>query len=134
MAASLPELLTDFSSVGNASKEEIDRVQEGLGRGLPSEYLEFLLYTDGGEGFIGKSYVMFWSAHELLEFNRDYKVDEYAPGLFLIGSSGGGEAYALDLRTEPPTFVSVPFVGMGLDHVRKVGGTFLDFLVGLASK
>jgi hypothetical protein len=50
----------------------------------------------------------------LLELNKDYQVDEYAPGLFFFGSNGGGEAFAFDLRTAARPVVAVPFVGMDL--------------------
>lgn len=55
----------------------------------------------------------------------------YAPGLFLFGSDGGGEAFAFDLRSNPPPVVSVPFVGMDLSLVEFVAvdfGAFLEVL------
>jgi hypothetical protein len=100
----------------------------GSGTRLPDEYLEFLRISDGIEGFIGKnSYVIFWPLEELLELNKAYQVNEYAPGLFLFGSDGGGEAYAFDTRSSM-SIVRVPFVGMGLNEVRPIAPTFSGFL------
>lgn len=99
---------------------------------LPEIYKRFLLLTNGGEGFIGEnSYIILWSLQDLLEFNKSYEANEYVPGLFLIGSNGGGEAYAFDLRTIPYAIVQVPFVGMDLKLVEIVGEDFLIFLENL---
>jgi hypothetical protein len=46
-------------------------------------------------GFIGENYLMAWPVEDLIQFNKEYLVDEAAPELFLFGSSGGGEAFAL---------------------------------------
>jgi hypothetical protein len=67
---------------------------------LPEAYLKFLLQSNGGEGFIGhSSYIILWAIEDLIKMNESYQVDEYAPGLFLFGSDGGGEAYAFDIRS-----------------------------------
>lgn len=84
---------------------------------------------NGGEGFIGpNAYVIFWKLEELMELNKAYQVAEYAPGLFIFGSDGGGEAYAFDVRTPAMPIVSVPFVGLDLSLARAIAPTFSGFL------
>jgi hypothetical protein len=61
---------------------------------LPLEYVEFLKLTNGAEGFVGRAYVMLWSVEELASMNHSYEVQDYAPGLLIFGSDGGGEAYS----------------------------------------
>jgi hypothetical protein len=61
--------------------------------------------------------------------NGEYEVSRYAPGLFLIGSDGGGEAFAFDLRdARSERVVSVPFVGMDIASIRILGDDFSAFL------
>ena len=60
--------------------------------------------------------------------NKAYQIADYAPGLFLFGSDGGGEAFAFDIRTEAKPIVSVPFVGMELELIQPFGSTFRAFL------
>ena len=96
--------------------------------GLPNEYVDFLEHFDGGEGFIGKSYIIFWRLNDLLKFNIAYKVSDYAPGLFLFGSDGGGEAFGFDTRSASKRVVSVPFVGMEWEAAREVAPNFSKFL------
>jgi hypothetical protein len=95
---------------------------------LPDDYLEFLQQTNGGEGFVGDAYVIFWRVEELVEMNKAYQVAEYAPGLFLFGSDGGGEAFAFDTRSDSKPVVSVPFVGMELKLARPTAPNFKMFL------
>jgi hypothetical protein len=95
---------------------------------LPDDYARFLQQTNGGEGFVGKAYVILWRVEELLEMNKAYQVAEYAPGLFLFGSDGGGEAFAFDTRSDANPIVAVPFVGMELKLARPVARSFEAFL------
>lgn len=95
---------------------------------LPEDYAQFLQQADGGEGFVGNAYAILWRVSELLEMNRAYQVAEYAPGLFLFGSDGGGEAFAFDTRAAAKPIVSVPFVGMELKVARPVASSFTAFL------
>ena len=95
---------------------------------LPEDYAQFLQQTNGGEGFIGNAYLILWGVGDLIEMNKAYQVADYAPGLFLFGSDGGGEAFAFDMRTEAKPIVSVPFVGMELELIQPLGATFKAFL------
>lgn len=95
---------------------------------MPDEYARFLQKMNGGEGFVGNAYVILWRVEELLEMNRAYHVVEYAAGLFLFGSDGGGEAFAFDIRFDAKPIVSVPFVGMDLSLIRPVAQDFKTFL------
>jgi hypothetical protein len=130
----LKELLEHFQAGRPAEPDEIEAFERAAAISLPPEYREFLQYANGGEGFIGpNSYAMLWKIGEVLLFNREYQVHEYAPGLLLFASSGGGEAFAFDLRPgEGQAVVSVPFVGVDLSEIWRLGETFDGFLEQLA--
>src|SRR5260370_25991157 len=85
-------LLSELRQNPPVSVEEIERAQTTLGHEFPNDYVEFLRFCNGGEGFIGETYVIFWRAREVPEFNTLYEVTTYAPGLLLFGSNGGGGA------------------------------------------
>jgi hypothetical protein len=102
-------------------------------RSLPSDYVDFLKRHNGGEGLVGKKYLILWKAEELMRFNREYEVEEYAPGIFLFGSSGGGEGYGFDFQDENCPVVRIPFVGMERRYARPVSKTFSDLFSRLAS-
>ena len=125
------QLLTKFNGNPPAGAEVIMQLEGDSGVNLPGEYKEFLRRQNGGEGFVGNAYAILWRAEELLEMNKSYQVHEYAPGLFLFGSDGGGEAFAFDVRTAAKPIVSVPFVGMELKEARPVASNFNEFLQAL---
>lgn len=108
--------------------ESLRDVESALGRHLPQDYRDFLQKNDGGEGFISDNYVILWRAGELIEFNREYEVKKYAPGLFLFGSDGGGEGYGFDMREQDVPVVMVPFIGMSLRYARPIAPSFTGFL------
>ncbi|AUT66296.1 SMI1/KNR4 family protein [Paraburkholderia terrae] len=111
-----------------ASDQAIAKLKKQLSFSLPTDYLSFLREHDGGEGFLGQNYLMLWKAEELVTFNREYEVSEYAPGLFLFGSDGGGEAYAFDTRSSSMNVVRVPFIGMDLAYATPIANGFSQFL------
>jgi hypothetical protein len=64
---------------------------------------------------------------ELLKMNKAYEAAEYAPGLFLFGSNGGGAAYAFDKRSNN-SIVAVPFVGMDTSLAQHLAPNFQPFI------
>lgn len=124
MSIPFDELLSDFTSAEPASEEAITAAEREIGKSFPADYRKFLLEVGGGEGFIGKHYLILWSPEELAQFNREYQAEEYVPGLVLIGSNGGGEAFAFDTRSVPYKLVQVPFIGMSLKEAAVVSINF----------
>lgn len=110
----------------------VERLPSTLGVALPRDYLDFLLQHNGGEGFIGGNYIVIWKAEALADFNREYEVGKYAPGLFLFGSDGGGEGYGFDTQSEAMPIVRVPFIGMSRDDAELVATNFPDLFTNLA--
>jgi hypothetical protein len=124
--------LTQFRGNPAATPAEILRICNELGTELPKDYLAFLQRKNGGDGFIGTAYVIFWRADELLPNNRAYEVATYAPGFFAFGTNGGGEAFAFDLRAKIGPVVALPFIGMESSAALPIALTFELFLVALA--
>jgi hypothetical protein len=122
-------LFADFRCNPPADEASLRQLAAGSAVALPEDYLEFLRAANGGEGFVGpNSYLILWRAEELVEMNESYQVGEYAPGLFLFGSDGGGEAFAFDFRSDAKDIIAVPFVGMDLSAIRPLSQNFAGFL------
>jgi hypothetical protein len=109
-----------------ASKSAIDEVTASLKHSLPTDYLQFLGKHNGGEGFVGEHYLILWKAEELIPLNRNYQVGEYAPGIFLFGSNGGGEGFGFDMHSSGSPVVVIPFIGMKRSSAITVASTFAD--------
>jgi hypothetical protein len=118
-----------------ASENLLKMVESQLGVSLPPEYADFLKYSNGAEGTIGEnSYLVLWPVEEIAPLNKAYAVGEFAPGLLLFGSDGGGVGYAFDTRSETMPIVEVPFIGMNLNDTKLRGLTFVEFLEHLHSQ
>ncbi|WP_267127530.1 SMI1/KNR4 family protein [Xanthomonas sacchari] len=111
-----------------ADARALEELASNLDFDIPSDYLDFLRSHDGGEGFVGNRYVILWRCRELLEFNREYEVEKYAPGVFLFGSDGGGEGYGFDKDSPELPVISVPFIGMNRKHIKFISRKFSDFV------
>jgi len=134
MTTNRKKLFASFNGNAPASTAAISQFEKETGICLPEAYKQFLQHADGGEGFIGQgAYIILWRVEELLEMNNAYQVSEYAHGLLIFGSDGGGEAFAFDMRSDLKPIVSVPFVGMDLRLARSLAPTFDRFLNQLAN-
>jgi hypothetical protein len=127
------ELTASLRKPTGATREAIDLASTALGVTFPADYVAFMLESDGGEGRLGLgAYIALYPVGELLAKNKAYAVDEFAPGLVLFGSDGGGIAFAFDKRRVPAELVEVPFIPMSLDEVKVLGADLLTFLRSLA--
>jgi hypothetical protein len=123
-------LFARFEANPPASPALIAEAQAKLSFPLPADYVQFLQQMNGGEGSLGgNAYVALWRVEELGERNAGYEVAEFAPGLFLFGSNGAGEAFAFDNRTGQFRIVAAPFISMGdLRDAIPIATNFRTFL------
>ncbi|MEC0093412.1 SMI1/KNR4 family protein [Paenibacillus macquariensis] len=105
----------------------ISEIEAQLGISFPNDYVELLSEINGMEGSVGNSYIRLWSMNELVELNKDYSVQEFAPGILLIGSDGGGEAFAYDLRDNEMKIVKIPFIPMDVEEIIICGNDLNSF-------
>jgi SMI1/KNR4 family protein SUKH-1 len=109
--------------------EAIEKVEEELGIVLPSDYIAFIETSNGGEGWVGNPYLRLWPVEEIQLMNESLHAAEYAPGVVFFGGDGGGMLYGIDNRLDPPAFIEVDSVSIGIDEDTKVHRTtFTGFL------
>jgi hypothetical protein len=128
MATERNRLFAAFELNPPATEASVWTVEDHVGIRFPIEYVDFLKFANGGEGFIGEAYARFWRVEELNEMNLGYQVAEFAPGLFLFGSDGGGEAYAFDTGFGGMAICSVPFIPLDIKLAIPLGSNFNEFL------
>ncbi|HYA40391.1 MAG TPA: SMI1/KNR4 family protein [Syntrophobacteraceae bacterium] len=125
----IERLLDGFHCNPPASDSMVKAFGLRSGLQLPPDYIDFLKIANGGEGFIGKRlYLILWKIEDVLSFNVAYKVDDYVPGLILIGSDGGGEAFGFDKTMSPWPMVRVPLIGMDRSLIQVIALNFVSFL------
>ena len=136
--ATLLEILSDSTAGWTrrppATNAAIEALAANCDFELPEEYLAFLRYSNGGEGFlcIEPWYFQFCSAEEVIEYNRGYNVEEFLPGWFAIGSNGGGEMLSIRKRDGSPCPVYlVPFIPMAESDAVRIAHDFEMFAMAL---
>jgi hypothetical protein len=136
--ATLLEILSDSTAGWTrrppATDDGLEALRANCNFKLPEEYITFLAYSNGGEGFlcIEPWYFQLWSTEEVIEHNRGYNVEEFLPGWFAIGSSGGGEMLAIRKRDGSPCPVyMVPFIVMAESDAVQIAHDFEMFAMAL---
>lgn len=122
--------LTGLPPRPGASLAAIEAAERDLGVRLPDDYKALLRESDGLEGFSGPEgdYLMLYGVKELGEIHRGYEVAEFAPGLTMIGSDGGGNAFGFVLQDRRTRYVRLPFIPMDLREAEDMGGTLVEFV------
>lgn len=126
------KFLGSVSKKEPASMEDIINVENDLNVKFPSEYIQFLQYSDGMDGVLPTNvYVSIWSIKELIGLNTGYEVNEFAPHLLLFGSDGGDTAYAFCKESNKMPILKVPLIGLGESEAEFISESFNDFLMAL---
>lgn len=66
----------------------------------------------------------FWPIDEVLNYNRDYEVEVYAPGYLGFATNGGGEMYAF---SPAGAIVGLAFIGMNPDEELHIAPSWSEF-------
>lgn len=96
----------------------------------PIDYLSFIfsnniIHDNYTYSYLGEDGNRLYGAADLLETNLGYNAAEFYPGYFLIGSNGGGEAFAIKKSTG--YFIITPFIGHDEETPTIIGQTWTEF-------
>ncbi len=100
--------LNEFKRNTGLEKATLDSI--GLRMDLPNDYVELFQKFNGGEGFIGKEYVVLHKAEDLQNVNAECGIQEFDSKIFLIGHNGAGEAIGIDLRNGKTVYILIPYL------------------------
>lgn len=78
----LEKLTNSFDTVSSASPSVIETAEKFFNLRLPTDYKEFLQFTNGLDGETTDSYLVLWSAEELVELNQAYNVKEFVSNIY----------------------------------------------------
>ncbi|AGF55940.1 hypothetical protein B0P06_005804 [Clostridium saccharoperbutylacetonicum] len=100
--------LDSFNTNEKIDITRILEVEKELKVKFPADYVDFMEKFNGGEGSVGKEYLIMYKINEIIEVNDDCEVSEYVPGIILFGSNGGGEYFAFDYRESEIKYIIIP--------------------------
>ena len=128
----MKNIIKDLERIGwNSNKEtnlnDIGIVEEQLHIVFPEDYLEFLKWSNGGEGYIGENYVSLWKVEDLEVLNREYQIQTYlSKGYLGIGTDGGGICYGFCLEKQFAIF-KCPLGDLDINEITIVANSIKDF-------
>jgi hypothetical protein len=130
MDSELAELTAELTKSPGASLAVIRDREAELGITFPDDYVEFMLSSNGGEGFVGgdRLYVQIDPIEEMMNDDLREGLARERRGLVVFGSDGAGEAFAFDTRGDEVRIVMFPWVGVDEKEVFPQGRTFTEFL------
>ncbi|HEY8602207.1 MAG TPA: SMI1/KNR4 family protein [Thermomicrobiales bacterium] len=113
-----------------ATLEQVRHVEEILGFPLPEDYIQFILWSNGGEGELGKMYLSLWKVEDLIETSDTYLIRHYLPDCIGIGTDGGDYGYCFDYREnrQRPTLIRVDLGALDPDAIDVLGQDFQSIL------
>jgi hypothetical protein len=118
-----------------ASEEAIAALAHFAGHELPDDYVTFLRCQNGGAlWYRDVWYLQLWRAEDIPSWSAAYGfTPEEITGALVLGSNGGGEALAFDMREERPDrqypIYAINFITVGWEEVIRVAPDFRSLLL-----
>lgn len=121
-----------------ASEAEIMQLASHARAQLPTEYVELLRHSNGGEGPLALPplYFQLYSVRDCIElFHNSQQLLEQFPSFMFFGSNGGLESIAFDLRSRPPWPIVMIDLIAGSESAKEIAPDIATFIeaIGLDS-
>lgn len=133
MTPRMIELLSKLRHGPSPDPEIVSAAMATIPFELPRDYVEVVSEASGWTGFVSEAspYVDLWPIEEVAARNVAYDV---SPGddMLLVGSDGGGTAYALVRVGVRTAFADVPFIPLRASEARLRGDSLEEFIENLA--
>lgn len=114
------------------TKQEVEFFLKQIDFKLPDGFIEFFKDSNGADISSDENYIVLWALTDMIQLNKDYNVDEYAPDFFIFGSDGGDTAYTINKSTSD--IYEMPFIGMANEEAIFKNKTFSGFIEELILK
>jgi len=124
------QLSKKFYKNDSCDRNVIKKIEIELGWIFPKDYVDFLLWSNGGEGEVGENCISFWRCEDIVQLNKDYGIQNYLTENFVaFGTDGGGVCYAFDYRnSKNPKIVKCALGDLDMNELIKVADTFTELL------
>lgn len=93
---------------------------------LPTGFIDFYQKSNGADINSDDNYTILWPLTDLIQLNKDYDVDVYAPEFFIFGSDGGDTSFAIE-KSSGGIF-EMPFIEMSRSEAVFNSDNFNEFL------
>lgn len=123
------DLEKDWNRNESCLQKNIDSFISSTGWNLPNDYQEFLTWSNGGEGYVGKNYLSLWKLEDIVQLNMDYQIQEFLKKDCLVfGTDGGGVCYGFDFASKGKVFKS-SLGDLDVEEMEFLANDFKSFLM-----
>lgn len=105
---------------------EVEAFLRQVNFNLPQGFIDFFKKANGGDISTGEKYILLWALTDMVQLNKEYNVEEYAPGFFIFGSNGGDTAFTIEKSTGD--IYEMPFIGMSKEEAVFKNKSFTKFI------
>jgi hypothetical protein len=105
---------------------EIEAFLKQIDFNLPNGFIDFYKEANGADISTAEQYILLWALTDMVQLNKDYCVEEYAPEFFIFGSDGGDTAFAIEKNTRD--IYEMPFIRMSKEEAVFRSKIFIAFL------
>ena len=99
---------------------------------LPADYLDYMAFSNGGEGPVGDGWIQLWPVWRIVQFNESDESDPPIYDNFLgFAGNGGNTLYGFDV-TRGGEIVEGDWIGLERDEVIPRGRTLKELLEHVA--
>jgi hypothetical protein len=113
----------------------IAQIEKQLRVKFSDDYIQFILWSNGGEGYIGNRYFCIWPIQQIEKINQIINIKQYLPNFLLIGGNTGSEGYALEfssnLTITEQRLYRVSRGDLDIDTSVLIGESFLSGLINM---
>lgn len=93
---------------------------------LPEGFISFCKEANGADISTDEKFILLWVLTDMMELNKGYKVEEYAPEFFIFGSDSGDMAFAIEKITG--YIYQMPFIGISKKESIFISKSFTGFI------
>jgi hypothetical protein len=106
--------------------DEVEFFLKQIDFNLPEGFIDFFKEANGADINTDEKYIILWALTDMVQLNKEYNVEEYAPQFFIFGSDGGDTAFAIEKATG--SIYEMPFIGMSKEETIFRSKTFTEFI------
>lgn len=129
MDEELRELVAQLLPVARPRPADIEALRAlaaAYGTPLPDDYLDYMTYSDGGEGPVGDGWIQLWPVWRILQFHESNDPPIYDDFLAFAGN-GGNTLYGFDVN-RGGEIVEGDWIGLAREEVMPRGRTLKELL------
>lgn len=95
---------------------------------FPKEYLQFMEWSNGGEGNIGENYLYLWKIENTEQLNKDYNIQQYlGMDCYGFGTDGGDNCYCFDNKNGNK-IIKCSLGDLDYNEIKIISNTFYEFI------